>query len=577
MRVNWPPLAALALLALVWLTLPAAGQGGEACSSRECFGIDWANPGLREVSALDPLLRDDKGRTPLHYATRNCVSSAQMYALAENGADMESRERDTGYTPLQLAIIICRPHVVKTLLELGTDPNVANREGGGNALHLAITKGKPNNVLKLLIDNGVNPDTLSDKRLAPIIRLLVRGKVGLVDYLLDAGANPNVRDAGGITPAHYAAQKQDHVMLAKLHALGADLEAVTNEGRTPLHLAAAAGMNPQLFKVFFEARVAVNVYDYDARTPLHYAAGRTPAESVATILLLKANPHLLDGQGNSPLHYALRYNDDPRVVTALLRLGADPNLPNDDGVLPVILAAARASSAPLLTLLDYGVSVDVADETGRTLLHNAVTDGQVEVAVELLKHGADPYVLDLLGKSPLQLALDGELGEPARSIFVGLHEERQARIKEYEKERQKARGEKDKRREGRELALQVKQEERKAKRNQIRTTSQGDRQLRQIQKKQAKLEKQLQRRGEGKKAVAAKQEIEQLEGRALSVREQLQQIQQSGKERRLARDTEELATKLEERAAKNTRKLNRRIKAANKAIAANLAAAAEEN
>ena len=60
-----------------------------------------------------------------------------------------------------------------------------------------------------------------------------------VERCLAAGADPNARTEFGTTPLHWAAAfNESPAVIAALLDAGADLKARTERGRTPLHLAA---------------------------------------------------------------------------------------------------------------------------------------------------------------------------------------------------------------------------------------------------------------------------------------------------------------------------------------------------
>ena len=69
--------------------------------------------------------------------------------------------------------------------------------------------------------------------------------------MLDAGADPNARQHGGFTPLHEAAQVGDDALADLLVERGADLTALSDEGKTPAdhavaesHMAMAARLTP---------------------------------------------------------------------------------------------------------------------------------------------------------------------------------------------------------------------------------------------------------------------------------------------------------------------------------------------
>lgn len=56
-------------------------------------------------------------------------------------------------------------------------------------------------------------------------------------YILNTGAEPNVGDDDGRTPAHYAASNGRREVIAVLLGFGGDITAVDRELDTPLHCA----------------------------------------------------------------------------------------------------------------------------------------------------------------------------------------------------------------------------------------------------------------------------------------------------------------------------------------------------
>ena len=68
-------------------------------------------------------------------------------------------------------------------------------------------------------------------------------------------------------------------------------------------------------------------------------------------------------------------------------------------------AAARGQLDDVRGLLSRGVSVDIADDSGRTPLIEAAANGHAAVIDALLRHGADVRARDKAGNTPLSLAL----------------------------------------------------------------------------------------------------------------------------------------------------------------------------
>ena len=68
---------------------------------------------------------------------------------------------------------------------------------------------------------------------SPLWAAAVRGDRDVVEYLLDAGADPNTPAFAGATPLHVAMQRGHHDLVPRLLEAGADPDRVDDHGRTP--------------------------------------------------------------------------------------------------------------------------------------------------------------------------------------------------------------------------------------------------------------------------------------------------------------------------------------------------------
>ncbi len=109
--------------------------------------------------------------------------------------------------------------------------------------------------------------------------------------------------------------------------------------------------------------------------------------------------------GWTPLHQAALTNDVERAA-ALLDAAADPNAADRQRTTPLHMAAQARSLGVAELLFSRGAVVDPADGHGNTPLWTAVFSSKGDGAlIRLLRsHGADPYIANHYGKTPIEAA-----------------------------------------------------------------------------------------------------------------------------------------------------------------------------
>ncbi len=134
---------------------------------------------------------------------------------------------------------------------------------------------------------------------AALLAAVKAGDAAGVTSLVNHGANPNARDAIGMTPLHYAAYRGEPAVAEALIAGGADLDVKDSMGMTPLHAAAFQG-HPDMVETLLKAGAEVNAKDRAGNTPLHYAVFVKDASTVKLLLASGADGTLVNARGASP-------------------------------------------------------------------------------------------------------------------------------------------------------------------------------------------------------------------------------------------------------------------------------------
>ncbi len=186
---------------------------------------------------------DDRGWTPLVYAAD--AGEAQMVeALLAAGARVDTKA-DDGSTALMRAVRKRDIAIARRLLGAGAAVNATNKAGDTSLLiaakfELMMVVARPG---ADSVQGGETPAgrgavwTGGVTPMAPTFETIRDQEPELVAVLLDAGADPNVKDRDGLTPLMYAAGQGRLELVKLLLARGADVEAKNADGMTAWQLA----------------------------------------------------------------------------------------------------------------------------------------------------------------------------------------------------------------------------------------------------------------------------------------------------------------------------------------------------
>lgn len=194
---------------------------------------------------------------------------------------------------------------------------------------------------------------------------------------------------------------------------GADINAIDEEGNTPL-LCAAAWKQREICLLLIEKGAEVNKAN-NGLTPLHEAAYRGLADVCLLLIEKGAEINSINSSGDMPLDLAI-YFSQTETALLLIEKGAQINNVNSYGWTPLYVAASNGLTEVCLNLIEKGADINVkttaeplfiSDEIrtlGTTPLHVAASAGYSEVCLLLIEKGADINAVDSYGYMPLHLA-----------------------------------------------------------------------------------------------------------------------------------------------------------------------------
>ena len=266
--------------------------------------------------------------------------------LIDAGANVNDQAPNGG-SPLLVATVRGHAALAIALLELGADPNTT--EAGYTALHWAAGSWHT----ELTGPRGIVREREEEWR---SLNGLQNRKLDLVEALLAYGADPQARlvrsppqfgfasgrfrvSMVGATSFLLAAMDASVEVMEALAAAGADPLLGTDEGTTPLMVAAGLGQVPA------ESRV-----------------GATDSFlAVELVLALGASVNLTNQRGRTALHGAAHIRSDP-IVQLLVDRGAQVDVEDDRGVTPLMIA--EGGGHILLPGLGGGSTAELLRELG---------------------------------------------------------------------------------------------------------------------------------------------------------------------------------------------------------------------
>ena len=231
-------------------------------------------------------------------------------------------------------------YTLKRLLDSGVDPNCYYADTGNTPLHRAAKAGHADAVA-VLLEAGADPNVRNNKIITPLHYATEAGVNQAIFALLSVGADPNVPDINGNSALHQAVKQSNAEAVQALLASGSSLNAQNKNGQTPLHISARYGRAEHM-EILLDYGADLSLTDRDGKVPLHHAVLAGDVETVSALLAKGSDPNARDFNGSTPLHsVALPYyaqGDPGGVIAVLLESGAEKDIKDKDGITAVQIA-----------------------------------------------------------------------------------------------------------------------------------------------------------------------------------------------------------------------------------------------
>lgn len=228
---------------------------------------------FKQILRIDVNEKDEEGNVPLHLAVKNKEYGPEMVKeLISVGADVNIAN-NRGITPLHLAARDGHFETVEILILAGADVNKRNHVYGWIPLdHALITYNSK--IAKLLLENGSDVNNVDNDGVSSLYRAIQYEGFKMVKMLLEKGAKVNIRDNVGRTPVYHAAFYDNKTadITKILLKYGADPNIPDVEGNTPLHVVVGDNHGVlEIVKALLAGGADFNARDRRGRTLLDLA------------------------------------------------------------------------------------------------------------------------------------------------------------------------------------------------------------------------------------------------------------------------------------------------------------------
>jgi ankyrin repeat protein/L-ascorbate metabolism protein UlaG (beta-lactamase superfamily) len=170
-------------------------------------------------------------------------------------------------------------------------------------------------------------------------------------------------------------------------------------GKTPLHIAAAAG-HAEIVSFLLAKGADIDAVDDLGQTPLHLAASAGHGETVDLLVTKGADPKAVCRDGRNLLH-CVAAGGLVGWMERLIGLGLPVDGPDRYGRTPLFKAAEAGRDTVAEFLLDRGVDAMRRDYYQQTPLHEAAFSGNLRLLDLLVRHGAVIDAVNQEGSTPL--------------------------------------------------------------------------------------------------------------------------------------------------------------------------------
>jgi ankyrin repeat protein len=369
------------------------------------------------AQGADVTVAQGDGMTALHWAAdRGDVAMAA--ALVRAGAKLDAKTSIGGYTPLHVASKAGQAGVVKMLLDDGADARTMTGTGA-TALHLAAASGSADAVSQLL-SHKADPNAVETAwGQTPLMFAATNNRADVIRVLAKAGANPSTKTrsvnlSDELARQQAAARKRNEALIAALPEKQRDSikaamakAAADAAARNSFAPAAGAAGAPAAGAAVADAGRGGGGGGGGGR-----GGGGTPPTNLLTPTQIQQA--ILVGREAFDAPAAPKTIEQTELLEGNVA-GYEGTVGSMGGLTALHHAARQGNIAAAMALVDGGAPINAPSATDSTTpLVMALINGQFDLAMQLVKRGADVKLATTAGLTPLYAVLNTEWAPRSR-------------------------------------------------------------------------------------------------------------------------------------------------------------------
>lgn len=321
--------------------------------------------------------------------------TAGVRELVASGVDLLDEMDDT--SPLAIAVEARNAEMVRTLLDLGHDPDF-----GGIVVPLAeAARHGDAAIVEQLIERGADVNAKGEEGETALMWAASGGQFDMVERLIKANAKVRQQDRDGEDVLDYALKSASASIIDLLlpYFPKSRQEKVARQA----HLQKGGGKESKLAARLEDAFKRPDTKRRSSDSLIR-ALESGKNEKFLDLLAAGADPNETNKEGTTVLGMVASGSSVYELLEPLLKAGADPNRGE---LFRPLNSAAAFGAKPIQLLLNAGAEVNWADPDGGTPLMSAAAGGDDEDAIRLLlKAGANPNAEDYEGHTAYWFALN---------------------------------------------------------------------------------------------------------------------------------------------------------------------------